>query len=64
MYHLKLEAINIADIVLGRLKIKSMNQIKATITNMAKEEKEKYLQELWGWEHELHKDDDINEGAV
>ncbi len=53
---LKSEAVNIADTALGKLKKENTNQMKAAIKNMTKEEKEDFLQELWGPEDELHED--------
>ncbi len=41
-----------------------MNQMKATIKHMTKEEKVALLQELQRPDDDLHNDKDINEGAV
>ncbi len=41
-----------------------MNQMKATIKHMTKEEKEKCLQELQRPEDEPHEYKDFNKGAV
>ena len=53
---LKSDTIDLADTALGRLKQENINQMKATIKNMTKEEKEAFLQELKG--------SDDEEGAV
>ncbi len=61
---LELQAIDIADTALGRLTKENINQMKATIKHMTKEEKEALLQELQRPGDDLHNDKDINEGAV
>ncbi|KAL7460580.1 hypothetical protein ACHAXS_001025 [Conticribra weissflogii] len=61
---LKSEAIDIADTALGRLKKENMNQMKATIKHMTKEEKEALLQELQRPKDEPHKYKDFDKGAV
>ncbi len=61
---LKSEAIDIADTVLGRLKKENMNQMRATIKHMTKEEKEALLRELQRPKDEPHEYNDINEGSI
>ncbi len=58
-------SIDIADTALGRLRKENINQIKATIKHMTKEEKEAFLQELQRPEDDLlHKEKNIKERAI